>query len=72
MCEVESYLPDEVEVDEFEYAYSANERPHIRNDIFSLNRRQVADYQVRGGRSGGRGWGERGGGKGVADYQVRG
>jgi hypothetical protein len=34
-CEVGPYTPQEVEIDEFQFNYSANEPPHIKNDMVS-------------------------------------
>uniref|UniRef100_A0A7S0RWY3 DUF155 domain-containing protein n=1 Tax=Chlamydomonas leiostraca TaxID=1034604 RepID=A0A7S0RWY3_9CHLO len=40
------YAASEVEVDEFQFVYSA-EPPHIKNDCFVLNKRQASNQQVR-------------------------
>jgi uncharacterized Rmd1/YagE family protein len=39
--------PAEVEVDEFQFNYSSQERPHIQNDSVTLPRRTAADHRTK-------------------------
>ncbi|GAX82558.1 hypothetical protein CEUSTIGMA_g9984.t1 [Chlamydomonas eustigma] len=46
-CHVKPYPAHEVEVDNFQFNFSADEPPNIQNDIFTINKRQATDHQVR-------------------------
>jgi uncharacterized Rmd1/YagE family protein len=37
----------EVEVEEFLYHYTSNEKPHIQNDVFTINYRYAGDHLVK-------------------------
>lgn len=37
----------DVEIDLFQFHYSAHEPPHMQNDTITVNRRQAADHQVK-------------------------
>lgn len=37
----------ELEVDEFLFVYTSNERPHIQNDVFTINYRYANDHLVK-------------------------
>ena len=37
----------QIQVEELSFHYSANEPPHIRNDIITINRWQASDHQVK-------------------------
>lgn len=39
--------PSEVEIDEFQFHYSAHELPHIQNDRIILNKASAGDHQVQ-------------------------
>eukprot|EP00877_Chromochloris_zofingiensis_P008596 jgi/Chrzof1/3990/Cz13g16090.t1 len=46
-CEDEPLPAPEVEIDQFEFNYSAHEPPSMQNDTITVNRRQAADHQVK-------------------------
>lgn len=37
----------EVELDEFEFRYSASERAHVQNDVFTINYRSAGDHLIK-------------------------
>ncbi|GFH31429.1 DUF155 domain-containing protein, partial [Haematococcus lacustris] len=46
-CQRKPYVLKEVEMDQFHFVYSATEPPHIKNDMFTINKRQANNHQVR-------------------------
>ena len=46
-CEENALQPSEVEVDEFQFHYVANERPHIQNDTITINHRLSNDHRIK-------------------------
>lgn len=46
-CQIDPLPDSEVEIDEFQYHYSAHEPPHMLNDVITINRRQGSDHQVQ-------------------------
>ena len=44
--QVQPLLEKEIEIDEFEYNFSATEKPHVRNDTVTLHKRFARDHKV--------------------------
>ncbi|KAK9814251.1 hypothetical protein WJX72_002986 [[Myrmecia] bisecta] len=46
-CEENPLPPSEVEIDEFQFHYTANEKPHIQNDTITINHRLSNDHLIK-------------------------
>lgn len=46
-CEENSLPPVEVEIDQFQFHYMANEKPHIQNDTITINHRLSNDHRIK-------------------------
>ena len=44
--QIQPLLEKEMEVDEFEYNFSATEKPNVRNDTVTLHKRFARDHKV--------------------------
>ncbi|GFH21160.1 DUF155 domain-containing protein, partial [Haematococcus lacustris] len=51
-CQRKPYVLKEVEMDQFHFVYSATEPPHIKNDMFTINKRQANNHQASATRGG--------------------
>jgi len=47
LVENKPYSAEEVEVDSFQFVYSTTKLPHIKDDVFTINRRQARNHTVR-------------------------
>ncbi|GAX81129.1 hypothetical protein CEUSTIGMA_g8563.t1 [Chlamydomonas eustigma] len=45
--QVRPLVEKEIEIDEFEYNFSATEKPHVRNDTVTLHRRFARDHKMK-------------------------
>lgn len=46
-CEENPLPVSELEIDEFQFHYTASERPHIQNDTITINHRFANDHIIK-------------------------
>lgn len=46
-CQIQPLPAEDYEVDEFQFNYSALEKPHIQNDMVTLHRRLASDHKIK-------------------------